>query len=178
MVPTRHPSPLVAVPAPSKWSRGSGRRLPNAVSAAEGLTECYSCSGSGSSVSCSLAVGIYTCEGYRLPTEAEWEGAARCGEDLLFAGSNTAGDVGWYTSNSGWNIHPVAGKAANACGLYDMVERLGVNRDLYSRTCPTARKDDPRCQRRPDRTVAGAATAQVGPTTGCEHLYRPIRPAG
>lgn len=92
----------------------------NAVSSAAGLSSCYTCSGSGTSVSCSVAGDPYVCTGYRLLTEAEWEGAARCGEDLLYAGSTSVDGVAWYDGNSSSTPHAVAGKSANACGLYDM----------------------------------------------------------
>ena len=51
---------------------------------------------------------------------AEWEYAARAGTDLLYAGSNTIGDVAWHYGNSGYTSHPVATKDPNAWGLYDM----------------------------------------------------------
>ena len=58
--------------------------------------------------------------GFRLPTEAEWEYAARAHQSQLFAGSNHLDDVGWYYKNSQGKTHPVGMKRPNAFGLYDM----------------------------------------------------------
>ena len=60
---------------------------------------------------------------FALPTEAQWEYAARGGtksQGCKYAGSNNLDDVAWYRDNSGIETHPVKTKAANELGLYDM----------------------------------------------------------
>ena len=60
---------------------------------------------------------------FALPTEAEWEYAARGGNKTnayTYAGSNYLSDVGWYTDNSSGSTHAVGMKRANELGLYDM----------------------------------------------------------
>lgn len=58
---------------------------------------------------------------YRLPTEAEWEYAARSGgKSQKYAGGNDVDSVAWYSSNSGGKTHPVGQKRPNGLGIYDM----------------------------------------------------------
>ena len=105
----------------------------NARSTAAGLGQCYLCNGGGKSVTCVPAKTyagskIYTCDGYRLPTEAEWEYAYRAGTSgALYTGEisgcdsdDGAGGLGWYAANAGNRTRPVTGKTPNALGLYDM----------------------------------------------------------
>ncbi|MGN0033953.1 MAG: formylglycine-generating enzyme family protein [Candidatus Limimorpha sp.] len=95
---------------------------------------------------------------FRLPTEAEWEYAARGGKNSChykYSGSNNIDDVAWYSSNSGETTHPVGTKAANELGIYDMSGNV-----------------EEWCSDRYDSYSSGAQTDPRGPSSGSYRVLR------
>ncbi len=85
----------------------------NEISKLQGLDTCYEINGNA-------VIWESGNDGWRLPTEAEWEYACRAGSDFDISGTGNIEEMGWYDANSGFNPHSIGRKMPNDFDIYDM----------------------------------------------------------